>query len=289
MKYEFIARHRQQFHLSSMCCTLGVSRSGFYEWQGRGISKRALADMQLLAYIRRLHEQTHKNYGAVKTWKALKQVGIACGKHRVARLRRRDGIEAQRKRRFRITIEHHKLPQPAPDRIERHFHVSQPNRAWVGDMTFIRTRAGWLYLAVLIDLYSRRVVGWSMGDRPNEALTLGALNMAIEHREPKPGLIHHTDQGAIYRSQRYCEQMARAGILPSMGSKGSAYDNAVAESFFSNLKNELVHHSNFQNRESARTAIFSYIELFYNRQRIHQTLEYVSPAAFEKANSEVPN
>jgi transposase InsO family protein len=289
VKYEFIARHRQQFHLASMCRTLGVSRSGFYEWQGGGISKRALADMQLLDHIRRLHQQTYRNYGAVKTWKALNQAGIVCGKHRVARLRRRDGIEAQRKRRFRITIEHHKPPQPAPDRIERRFHVSQPNLAWVGDMTFIRTRAGWLYLAVLIDLYSRRVVGWSMGDRPNEALTLGALNMAIEHREPKPGLIHHTDQGAIYRSQKYREQMARVGILPSMGSKGSAYDNAVAESFFSNLKNELIHHSNLRDRESARTAIFSYIELFYNRPRIHQTLEYVSPAAFEKANSEIPN
>lgn len=156
-------------------------------------------------------------------------------------------------------------------------------------MTFIRTRAGWLYLAVLLDLYSRRVIGWSMGDRPNKALTLGPLNMAIDHRAPKPGLIHHTDQGAIYRSQKYCDQMASAGILPSMGSKGSAYDNAVAESFFSNLKNELVHHADFPSRESARTAIFSYIEPFYNRQRIHQSLGYVSPAAFEQANSEVTN
>jgi transposase InsO family protein len=156
-------------------------------------------------------------------------------------------------------------------------------------MTFIRTRARWLYLAVLLDLYSRRVVGWSMGNHPNEALTLGALKTAIAHRVPKPGLIHHTDQGAIYRSQRYCDQMNRVGILPSMGSKGSACDNAVAESFFSNLKNELVHHADFSNRENARAAIFSYIELFYNRQRIHQTLGYVSPVAFELASSMVSN
>lgn len=289
MKYEFIAQHRQQFHLSAMCQVLTVSRSGFYEWQERGPSALTLANRQLLGQIRRLHEQTCKNYGAVKTWRALNQAGIACGKHRVARLRSQAGIEAQRKRRFRITVEHHKLPQAAPDRIERRFHARQPNLVWVGDMTFIRTRAGWLYLAVLLDLYSRRVVGWSMGDRPNEALTLGALNMAIEHRAPKPGLIHHTDQGAIYRSQRYCEQMAKAGMLPSMGSKGSAYDNAVAESFFSNLKNELIHHIDFQSRESARTAIFSYIELFYNRQRIHQTLGYVSPVVFEMASRKVPD
>jgi putative transposase len=179
--------------------------------------------------------------------------------------------------------------QAAPDRIERHFHASQPNLAWVGDMTFVRTRAGWLYLAILLDLYSRRIVGWAMGDRPNEALTLGALNMALEHRAPKPGLIHHTDQGGIYRSQGYRDRMASVGILPSMGSKGSAYDNAVAESFFSNLKNELIHHAEFSSRENARAAIFSYIELFYNRRRIHQTLGYVSPVAFEEANCEVLN
>ena len=177
----------------------------------------------------------------------------------------------------------------APDRIERRFRANQPNHAWVGDMTFIRTRAGWLYLAVLLDLYSRRIVGWSMGDRPNEALTLGALNMAIEHRDPQPGLIHHTDQGGIYRSRGYRERMDHVGMLPSMGAKGTAYDNAVAESFFSNLKNELVHHVDFLNRESARAAIFSYIELFYNRQRIHQTLGYVSPVAFEQASNEVLN
>lgn len=289
MKYGFIARHRQQFRLSTMCRVLRVSRSGFYEWRGRTPSARSMANRQLLSQIQRVHAQARQAYGAVKTWKALNQAGIVCGKHRVARLRSEAGIEAQRKRRFRITVEHQKFPQVAPDRIERRFRASQPNHAWVGDMTFIRTRAGWLYLAVLLDLYSRRIVGWSMGERPNEALTLGALNMAIEHRDPQPGLIHHTDQGGIYRGRVYRERMDHVGILPSMGSKGTAYDNAVAESFFSNLKNELVHHADFLNRESARAAIFSYIELFYNRQRIHQTLGYVSPVAFEQASNEVLN
>ena len=289
MKYAFIAQHRQQFHLSAMCRVLHVSRSGFYEWQGRSPSARTIANQQLLKQIRGVHEESRQAYGAVKTWKALNRAGIACGKHRVARLRREANIEAQRKRRFRITVEHQQIPQAAPDRVVRNFHANQPNLAWVGDMTFVRTRAGWLYLAILLDLYSRKVVGWSMGDSPNEALTLGALNMAIEHRSPKPGLIHHTDQGVIYRSRGYRERMERAGILPSMGSKGTAYDNAVAESFFSNLKNELIHNTEFLNRESARAAIFSYIELFYNRKRIHQTLGYVSPVEFEKAGGCVPN
>ncbi len=283
MKYGFIEQHRKQFHLSAMCRVLRVSRSGFYEWRGREPSARTMANRQLLAEIRHVHEQSRQAYGAIKTWKALNQAGIACGKHRVARLRSQAGIEAQRKRRFRVTVEHNKVALPAPDRIARQFHASQPNLAWVGDMTFIRTRAGWLYLAIMLDLYSRKVVGWSMGERPNEALTLGALNMALEHRSPRPGLIHHTDQGVIYRSREYRERMATAGMLPSMGAKGTAYDNAVAESFFSNLKNELVHHSDFSSREEAKAAIFSYIEVFYNRQRIHQTLGYVSPVAFEEA------
>lgn len=289
MKYGFIAQHRRQFHLSAMCRVLHVSRSGFYEWQGRKPSARTIANRQLIGDIRRMHEQSRQAYGAVKTWVALNQAGIACGKHRVARLRSEAGIEAQRKQRFRVMVEHHKIATAAPDRIERQFHASQPNLAWVGDMTFVRTRAGWLYLAIMLDLYSRKVVGWSMGDRPNEALTLGALNMAIEHRAPKPGLIHHTDQGGIYRSNEYRARLASVGMLPSMGSKGTAYDNAVAESFFSNLKNELIHHADFVSREAARTAIFSYIELFYNRQRIHQTLGYVSPVAFEEANCVVLN
>jgi len=289
VKYEFIDQHRQQFHLSAMCRVLHVSRSGFYEWQGRSPSARAIANKELLEQIHQVHDQSRQAYGAFKTWKELKRTGIACGKHRVARLRREANIEAQRMRRFRITVEHQQIPQAAPDRVERNFHASQPNSIWVGDMTFVRTRAGWLYLAILLDLYSRKVVGWSMSDSPNEALTLGALNMAIEHRAPKPGLIHHTDQGVIYRSRGYLERMKTAGILPSMGAKGTAYDNAVAESFFSNLKNELIHNTEFINRESARAAIFSYIELFYNRQRIHQTLGYVSPVEFEMAGGYVTN
>ena len=282
MKYAFITEHSEQFKISVMCRVLNVSRSGYYEWRGRGPSVRMLADQALLTQIRHVHTGSREAYGALKTWKALNQQGISCGKHRVARLRRTAGIEAKRKRRFRVSVEHHKMPQIAPDLVQRNFHADRPDRIWVGDVTFIRTRVGWLFLAMLLDLYSRKVIGWSMSDRNDEALTLAALEMALIHRRPAPGCIHHTDQGGLYRTRSYLDRMASAGILPSMGNKGTAYDNAVAESFFSNLKNELIHHCNFKTREEARAAIFGYIELFYNRKRIHQALGYQSPQQFEE-------
>lgn len=283
MKYDFVRTHEAQFRVASLCRVLRVSRSGYYAWRDRPPSARAQADARLLEDIRRVHHAHFEAYGALKTWRSLNGQGIACGKHRVARIRREARIEAKRKRRFRIITEHHHTAPAAPDLIERRFLVDQPDRAWVGDMTFIRTRQGWLYLAMLLDLYSRRVVGWAMGERPEEALPLNALEMAIAQRRPAPGLIHHTDQGVIYRARRYRQRLASTGMRPSMGAKGSAYDNAVAESFFSNLKNELIHHCRFDTREAARAAIFSYIELFYNRRRLHQTLGYRTPVEFEQS------
>ncbi|HSB96544.1 MAG TPA: IS3 family transposase [Spongiibacteraceae bacterium] len=281
MKYAFIADYKTQFSIGGMCRALSVSRSSFYEWQQRGISARQQSDAALLHRIREVDCTTHGNYGAVKTWKALQQAGVACGKHRVARLRRQAGIESRRKRRFRVTVEHHKMPQAAPDLLTRYFQAAKPNQVWVGDMTFIQTRAGWLYLTMLMDLYSRRIVGWSMSDKPNEALARGALDMAVVHRQPALGLIHHTDQGAIYRSTGYQQRMESCGIQPSMGGKKSAYDNAPAESFFSTLKNELIHHIDFKTRDEARSAVFAYIELFYNARRLHQALNYQSPMQYE--------
>ena len=181
-------------------------------------------------------------------------------------------------------IEHHYSAQPAPNLLQQQFSVLRPNRAWVGDMTFIRTRQGWLHLAVLLDLYSRRVIGWSMSDRPDVSVVTDALEMALARRQPPPGFIHHTDQGQIYLARAYRERLAAHGAQISMSAKGNAYDNAVAESFFSNLKNELVHHCDFATRNQARAAIFEYIEVFYNRQRIHQTLGYLSPVEFEQMN-----
>jgi len=218
----------------------------------------------------------------LKTWLALNEAGIPCGKHRVARLRREAGIVAKREARFRVTVEHHQTPQAAPDLLNRQFQAPAPDRVWVGDMTFIRTREGWLYLAILLDLFSRRVVGWSMGAKPDHTLCLDALGMACEQRRPEVGLIHHTDRGATYSARGYRERMAEAGIRASMSGRKSAYDNAVAESFFSNLKNELIHHFSFRTRDEARSAIFDYIELFYNRKRIHQSLGYRTPAQVER-------
>jgi putative transposase len=200
----------------------------------------------------------------------------------VARLRKQDGIQAQRRCRFRITVANQHTAPAAPNLLERRFIAPGPNRIWVGDMTFIRTRAGFLYLAVLLDLFARNVVGWAMHDRPNLEVAMRALEMALARRRPPHGLLHHTDQGPLYSAYDYRERLRASGLVSSMSRKGDCLDNAVAESFFSNLKNELVHHCDFASREAARAAIFDYIEVFYNRQRRHQTLGYLTPAQFER-------
>lgn len=282
MRYGFIQDHQPQFGVALMCRVLQVSKNGFYEWRNRGLSNRAQVHARLLDAIRRVHAEHHEAYGAIKTWRVLKAQGIACSRHCIAKLRSNAGIETKRKRRFRIMASHYHTKAAAPDLVQRQFTAPAPNQAWVGDMTFIRTRAGWLHLAVLLDLFSRRIVGWAFGERPDEALALSALTMAIEQRHPRSGLTHHTDQGILYRARRYCEVLDHHDIRSSMGAKGSALDNAVAESFFSTLKNELVHHCDFKNREIAKAAIFEFIELFYNRKRLHQTLGYRTPIEVEK-------
>jgi putative transposase len=284
VKYEFIRAHRGEAGVRLLCRMLSVSTGGYYAWCEREESPRSMQDRELLTQIRQVHQQRRQAYGALKTWRELKDRGIACGKHRVARLRRTHGIEARRKRRFRVIVEHHHTAPAAPNLLQRKFHAPAADRAWVGDMTFIRTRTGFLHLAVLLDLYSRRVVGWSMSEKPNIAVALNALRMALALRHPDSGLVHHTDQGPQYSAREYRDVLRQHKLSASMSGKGNAYDNAVAESFFSNLKNELVHHCDFMNRNEARSAIFDYIEVFYNRQRIHQTLGYVSPVQFEQAN-----
>ena len=282
MKYAFIKGHKNEFKVSRMCTVLAVSRSGYYHWVDRPESHRINEDRELLEQIRQVHIESRRAYGAVKTWRELRGRGIACGKHRVARLRREGGIQAQRRTRFRITVESRHTSPPAPNLLRRQFTVSAPNRVWVGDMTFVRIRGGFLYLAVLIDLYARNVVGWCMHDRPNLEVTMKALEMAIARRQPSPGLMHHTDQAPLYSAAPYRLLMQKQGMIASMSSRGNCYDNAVAESFFSNLKNELIHHCTFVSRETARAAIFDYIEVFYNRKRRHQTLGYLTPIHFEQ-------
>jgi putative transposase len=287
MRYQFIGDHRTEHRLGHLCAALEVSRSGYYAWRSRPESARTHANRALTDRIRQLHTQTHERYGAVKVWQALRAAGLRCGRHRVARLRRLQGLLARRVRRFRALVEHHQFAPPAPNRLQQVFVAPAANRIWAGDLTAIATRAGWLYLAVILDLYSRRVIGWAMSGKPDQQVALRALQMALHQRRPAPGLIHHTDQGALYTSVAYRQLVDRAGLLASMSRKGNCYDNAVVESFFSTLKNELVHDRDYQTREEARLEVFAFMEGFYNRQRLHQSLGYVSPEQFE-VNHAVP-
>ena len=264
-----------------MCEVLEVSRSGYYDWCGRGESRRNGQDKILIKQIRIVHESHKEAYGTVKTWLALNEVGIICGKHRVARLRSIAGIETRRRRRFRLAYNARHSAPPAPNLLRQCFEAPGPDQVWMADITFITTRSGWLYLAVLIDLYSRMVVGWSMKDRPTQELVSEALLMAIEQRQPTTGLIHHSDQGFQYSTNQYVDLLKRHGMMRSMSRKGNCYDNAVVESFFSSLKNELVHHQDYHTRQEARSDIFDYIELFYNRRRKHESLGYHTPTAYD--------
>jgi putative transposase len=282
VKYAFITVHQDQHSVVTLCRVLGVSRSGFYDWRRRDISRRSEADRVLLGEIRRVHKSQRGHSGAIKTWRILKRENIPCGKHRVARLRQENDIMARRRWRFIVTTRSKRRQWCAPNRLQRDFGASVPDRVWVGDVTGIPTRQGWLYLAILVDLFSRQVVGWSMGARNNTELTLGALEMAIEHRNPTKGLIHHSDQGANYSCNRYQQRLSEAHFLPSMSRRGDCWDNAVAESFFATLEFELIERKPFKNRVEARSDVFEFIEVFYNRQRAHQTLDYRTPAQVEQ-------
>lgn len=275
--------HQHEFRVTRMCRVLQVSRSGFYVWQRRRPSARLLANQQLIERMRVLHHQTREAYGARKMWQRLNREGLVCGRHRVARLRREAGLVTLRRRRHARTIRaRHLAGVEIPNRLNQQFAVSAKNRVWAADYTFIPTRTGWLYVAVVLDLYSRRIVGWAMSARQTLTVVTEAWGMAWHHRRPAPGLIHHSDQGNQYRAGLYQQQLARRGVVASMSRKGNCYDNAPVESFFSSLKNELVHHRRFQHHAEARYAIAEYIEVFYNRQRLHQALGYRSPDEFER-------
>ena len=269
--------------MTLLCRLLQVSRSGYYAWCRREVSARSHSDQRLLAQIQSVHDAHRGHCGALKTWRVLIAQGVDCGKHQVARIRRQHGIVAHRRRRFIATTRSKYTLWRAPNRLQRDFRAAQPNRVWVGDVTYIPTREGFLYLAVLIDLYARRVVGYAMSNRNDEALVLGALQMALLIRRPVPGLIHHTDQGAPYAGKRYRSRLAAAGLVSSMSRKGDCWDNAVAESFFATLEFELLEAGTFPTRVDARSAIFEFIEVFYNRQRAHQSLDYQTPVQVEQA------
>ena len=281
MKYAFIETHRDEFAVDRMCRVLQVSRSGYYDWRSRRPSQRAKENATLTKALVHIHEQSRETYGGRKLWQELLAQGYRCGRHRVERLRKDCGLESRRRKRFKRAYEAKKTAPPAPNLLEQRFVAAAPDLVWVGDITFVPTRNGWLYLAVLLDLFSRKVIGWSMDSSPSAELVMNALEMAVQRRHPEPGLIHHTDQGSQYTSTRYQERLLELGAQVSMSRKGNCYDNAVAESFFSTLKAELIHHRNYKNNEEARSEIFEFIEVFYNRQRLHQSLGYQTPIQYE--------
>jgi putative transposase len=265
-----------------LCRVLGVSRSGYFDWCRRGPSRRACEDLVLAKHIEQVHDRHRGHSGAVKTWRVLNEAGVRCGKHQVARIRRQQGIVAKRRRRFVITTRSKGNHWRAQNLLSRNFSQAAPNKVWVGDVTYIATREGHLYLAVLIDLYSRMVVGWSISTKNDVPLNMAALDMAIENRHPPMGLIHHSDQGRPYAATTYRQRLRSFGMRSSMSRKGNCWDNAVAESFFATLEFELLEGRAIESRSVARDKIADFIEVFYNRQRAHQTLDYKTPLQMEE-------
>jgi putative transposase len=280
--FRFIAAERADHSIKTMCRVLGVSRSGFHAWAKRDLSARALEDERLTGRIREIHRLNRKVYGSPRIHAELRMAeGVRVGRKRVERLMRQAGISGMvRRKRGRTTIS---VPgvRVCEDLVDRAFLARAPNRLWVADITYLRTWEGWLYLVAVQDLYSRRIVGWSMADHMRAELVTDALQMALAQRRPAPGLIWHSDQGSQFVSLAFGQQARAAGIAQSMGSRGDCFDNAVAESFFATLKKELVHGRSWPTKAELRSEAFEYIEVFYNRRRRHSTLGFLSPAQFE--------
>jgi transposase InsO family protein len=265
-----------------LCRVLEVSRSGFYGWLRRPESRASRANRLLSQEIAEIHRDSRGTYGSPRVYRELKRRGKAASRHRVARLMRRDGLQAKTKRRFRATTDSRHSYPVAPELLHRNFTPEGPNRVWASDITYIWSTEGWLYLAIVMDLYSRCIIGWSMAERLTTPLVSDAARMALQWRNPPRGLLHHSDRGSQYASEDYQELLTKNGMLCSMSRKGNCWDNAPVESFFSTLKRELVFHQRYHTRDEARQSIFEYIERFYNRQRIHSSLGYRTPLEFEQ-------
>jgi transposase InsO family protein len=284
VKYACIAEHRTQYPVRMMCRALGVSRSGFYAAQGREPSDRSRADQCLRLEIRVIHLESKQRYGSPRVHDELKARKVRCGKKRVARLMRQDGLRSRKRRRFRVTTNSDHAHAPAPNLVERLFEVERQlaaDRVWVSDITYVPTREGWLYLAVIIDLATRMVVGWATKRTLDHSLPLAALTMALTSRRPSPGLILHSDRGVQYACRDYRAVLQQHGLVQSMSRKGDCWDNAVAESFFASLEWELIEDADWHSRHAAAHAIFQYIEFWYNRKRRHSSLSGLTPAEYD--------
>lgn len=286
MSYQVIEEHRELGAVTTLCAALGVAVSGYYAWRRRGVSEHDQTDAALLDAIERAYAAGRGLYGSPRIHAHLRASGVRCSRKRVARLMRQAGLYSQRAyRRSAATTDSRHAHPVAANRLHQDFNATAPNEKWVGDIIGIWTSEGWLYLAALLDTCSRRIVGWAMRANRDETLVAAALDMALAQRDlPMPtSLIHHTDRGSQYTATDYLARLAQHGILVSMSDKGNPYDNAMIESFFSTLRAELTRRSRFPTRRAAQTALFDFIEVFYNRQRLHSSLGYVSPVVFEEA------
>ncbi len=286
-KFEFVEQWKANYPVTRLCRALGVSPSGYWAWRRRGPSTRTLANTALQERIVAIHAASRATYGAPRIQAELRAHGTRCSRKRVARLMRMAGVAGCHRRRFVTTRRDPKRPS-APDLVQRIFSASTPNQVWVADLTYVPTRQGFLFLAVVLDACSRRIVGWSMASHLRTELVVAALDMALQHRRPPAGIIHHSDHGSQYTSAAFQERCRRAGVCSSMGSVGDCYDNALAESFFATLECELLARRAFSTHAEAHGALFDFIEVFYNRQRRHSALGYLSPDVFERRFLKTP-
>ena len=282
MRYQFITQHQGKYPVTLLCQMLNVSRSGYYSWSTRTESRRNRENKALLEQIITIHQASRETYGYPRVHAALRAEGERCGKHRVARLMRAAGVKTRMHRLWAKSRRGKTFEHIEEDKLKRQFYAVLPNQRWVSDYTYIPTREGWLYLAVVMDLYSRRIVGWSMSDRRNAGLTVDALKMALFRRGEVKGVLVHSDQGMEYRTGEYHQLLKANGLVCSMSRKGNCLDNAAMESFFHTLKTELTHHCRYKTRVEARRDLFEYIEVFYNRQRRHSFLDYMTPVGYEE-------
>jgi len=281
MRFHLIDEAKKEFPVPRLCAVLGVSQSGYFSWKSRPASRRQGEDMILMAHIRAQFSMSHQTYGAPRMHAELKEDGLNVGRHRVARLMRENGLKALQKRRYKKTTDSNHGGPVAANLLDQNFSCEGPDQKWGADISYIWTAEGWLYLAIVLDLYSRRIVGWATSDRLKKDLALNALRRAIVLRSPPPGLIQHTDRGSQYCSHDYQRLLKAHSIIPSMSGKGNCYDNAIVETVFKTIKNELVWRTIFQTRSAAEFALGRYIDGFYNPRRRHSSLGYKSPVSFE--------
>ncbi len=282
MKYQFIAEYRSTFPVKKMCQVLIVSRSGYYKWEQSPPSNRTKKNAELLQKIRAIHEEHRERYGSPRITRELHKQGERCGKNRVAHIMKNNAIKAKAKKKFKVTTHsNHKYPV-APNLLQQKFKAAGPNRVWASDITYVWTTEGWLYVAVILDIWSRKIVGCAMSERQTKALVINALYRALGQRQVTEGIIHHSDRGSQYASDDYREILDNNEFKQSMSKKGDCYDNAIVETFFHTLKTELVNWERYETRAEARRSIFEYIEMYYNRNRMHSALGYLSPVEFEQ-------